>query len=203
MKNTFAVSITVLLALTLGGSIFGYRLATAEEKPAAEASQAAEPSPKDVIPSTPGPNPTNSAGANGDASAPSSAGATQATTNAANTASSTAASGTAAGTTTTAATSTTAANAATTSAGDAAKGKAVFASASCAGCHGQNAEGGIGPNLHVANGPKSWTLDQFHTALRTGQSPVGMLKAPMPQFAPTQVSDDDVANIYAYIKTLN
>ena len=203
MKNTFAVSITVLLALTLGGSILGYRLATAEEKPAAEASQAAEPSPKDVTPATPGPTAESGAAANGDASAPSSKGATQATTNAANTASSTTASGAAAGNTTTAATSTAAAGAAANTAGDAAKGKAVFASASCAGCHGANGGGGIGPNLGMANGPKSWTLDQFHTALRSGNSPVGMLKAPMPQFSPAQVSDDDVANIYAYIKTLN
>ncbi|GGQ97858.1 c-type cytochrome [Deinococcus ruber] len=201
MKNTFAVSMTVLLALTLGGSILGYRLATAEEKPAAEAAQSTEPSPKDVTPATPGPSAESGAAANGDASAPSSAGATQATTNAANTASSTQAAGAAAGNTTTAAANTTAAAAATTNAGDAAKGKALFASASCAGCHGANGEGGIGPNLHTADGPKSWTLDQFNTALKTGNSPHGMLKAPMMQFP--NLSDADVANVYAYIKTLN
>ncbi|WP_425147291.1 c-type cytochrome [Deinococcus sp.] len=198
MKNTFAVSMTVLLALTLAGGVFGYRLATAEEKPAA--AETPGPSPKDVTPATPGPSASNGAAANGDASAPSSKGATQASTSAATTASSTAAAGTASGNTTTAATTATSPAA---SSGDSAKGKAVFATAGCAGCHGANGGGGIGPNLGMANGPKSWTLDQFHTALRTGHSPVGMLKAPMPQFAPTTVSDADVANIYAYIKTLN
>ena len=89
-------------------------------------------------------------------------------------------------------------------AGDAGKGKAVFASASCAGCHGANGEGGgIGPSLHTPEGPKSWTLDQFQVSLRAGQSPQGPLKAPMPQFSPEQVSDADVANLHAYIKTLN
>ena len=243
MKNTFALSMTLLLALTLGGSILGYRIATTDEKPAAAESSNPGMTSQGGSASTSGSNtaaaPTegsgkavgaggstmNSGPATGtDSSATMPAGGTTTNTSTGNetgtpgntnlqgTTSSNAADGSLApsgpnaaqkGSQPAAAQGGNSASGATASVGDATKGKAVFASASCAGCHGANGEGGIGPNLHAADGPKAWTLDQFKTALRSGQSPQGPLKAPMPQFSPAVVSDDDVANIHAYIKTLN
>lgn len=249
MKNTFAVSMTLLLALTLGGSLLGYRIATTDhEKTASEAA----PNPGQVsqggTASTSGSNtaavkPEGAPGADkngvsgmgntassgqtttagsttgvattgtaGTAPAPGKTNSgTPGNTNLTGTVSSNAADGSLApsgpnaaqkaGTPTTPQAGDATAEAAS---GDATKGKAVFASASCAGCHGANGEGGgIGPNLHTADGPKSWTLDQFSVALRKGQSPQGPLKAPMPQFTPEAVSDADIANLHAYIKTLN
>ncbi|WP_082506309.1 cytochrome c [Deinococcus sp. Leaf326] len=86
--------------------------------------------------------------------------------------------------------------------GDAAAGQQVFAG-NCAGCHGQNAQGGIGPSLVVAtDGPKAWTLAQFTTVLREGRTPERTLGAVMPRFSAAQISDQQVADIQAYIKTL-
>lgn len=243
MKNTFVVSMTLLLALTLGGSILGYRTATAEhEKPAAQGeanpgtlsqggsastqgsnTAAAAPSGQGGgEPSDTGAGTSMNDGAAGTEGTTGTAGSatakgktdsgTPGNTNLAGTVSSNAADGSLTPSGPNAAQKagnpqTPQANAAAGSAeqatGDAEKGKAVFASASCAGCHGANGEGGVGPNLHTADGPKSWTLEQFQTALRQGQSPRGPLKAPMPQYTPEQLGDADVTNIYAYIKTLN
>ena len=216
MKNSFAVSMTLLLALTLGGSIFGYRVATTEPaKPGAEAAvtkgeaSSAQASPTQAGSAMSGTT-TNTTAGNKTGTPGGAALAGTVSSNAAD--GSLAPSGPNAaqkGTQGAAAQGGSmapapASVAATATAGDAGKGKAVFAAASCAGCHGANGEGGgIGPSLHTAEGPKSWTLDQFHTALRAGQSPQGPLKAPMPQFSPEQVSDADVANLHAYIKTLN
>ena len=209
MKNSFAVSMTLLLALTLGGSIFGYRVATTEPaKPGAEAAATKGEAAPTQTGSAMGGTTTNTtagnkAGTPGGAalagtvsSNPADGSLTPSGPNAAQkgTQGAVAQGGSMAPATASAA----------ATAGDAGKGKVVFAAASCAGCHGANGEGGgIGPSLHTAEGPKSWTIDQFHTALRAGQSPQGPLKAPMPQFSPGQVSDADVANLHAYIKTLN
>jgi mono/diheme cytochrome c family protein len=243
MKNSFALSMTLLLALTLGGSILGYRLGTADkEKPGAEATVGAgqtslggragtsgvntAAAPQEGTSKAAAPNPS------ADASTPSSSGAaagssasntpapatnksgTPGNVNLKGTVSSNPADGSPAPSGPNAAqqTGTEQANPAGTEAatasdsaagGDAAKGKATFASASCAGCHGANGGGGIGPNLGNADGPKAWTLAQFTTSLRNGQSPAGPLKSPMPQFGTTQLSDGDIADIHAYIKTLN
>ncbi len=265
MKNTFAVSMTLLLALTLGGGLTGYRLATAEEKPAAEASagagnaEAGSTGAGDAATASGAPADSAKAGAGpvGSASDPaasttSAAGTTGGVDMSSNTPDSNLAgarsgkpqrSGASAG----AGTRTTqpgnsvapseaaapnanaprissgpstgstnagssdagstngvagAGSASTPGAGDTAKGKAVFASAGCAGCHGPNAQGGIGPNLLEANGPTKWTLDQFKSALREGQAPDRELKAPMPQFTTLQISNDDIANLQAWLKTL-
>lgn len=86
--------------------------------------------------------------------------------------------------------------------GDASAGQQVFAG-NCAGCHGQNAQGGIGPSLVMATeGPKAWTLAQFTTVLREGRTPNRTLGAVMPRFTAAQISDQQVADIQAYIKTL-
>lgn len=87
-------------------------------------------------------------------------------------------------------------------AGDAASGQTVFAS-NCAGCHGTNAQGGIGPNLLMANGPTGWTLAGFTTTVREGRTPDGeVLNATMPRFSPAQLSDAQIADVHAYLKSL-
>lgn len=84
-------------------------------------------------------------------------------------------------------------------AGDATTGQAVYAS-NCAGCHGANAEGGIGTALVPT---KEWSFEAFTTALRDGKSPTRTLAPVMPKFTADRLSDGDIANIHAYIKTLH
>ena len=86
-------------------------------------------------------------------------------------------------------------------AGDAGAGQTLFAG-NCAGCHGAQAGGGIGPNLTPADGPKAWTDAQFLTTLREGRTPERELAPTMPRFSSEQLSDTDVANIHAWIKSL-
>lgn len=87
--------------------------------------------------------------------------------------------------------------------GNAEAGTEIFAS-NCAGCHGAQAEGGIGPTLVTDQGPKAWTLAQFTTVLRKGVVPEGReLSAVMPRFSDAQLSDTQVADLLAHIKTLN
>ncbi|QFP78044.1 c-type cytochrome [Deinococcus sp. AJ005] len=87
--------------------------------------------------------------------------------------------------------------------GDAAAGTTIFAS-NCAGCHGAGGGGGIGPSLVTDQGPKGWTLAQFTTVLREGKLPEGReLSAVMPRFADAQLSDTQIADVLAHIKTLN
>ncbi|GGJ31088.1 c-type cytochrome [Deinococcus roseus] len=89
--------------------------------------------------------------------------------------------------------------AATQASGDATKGKEVFNN--CAGCHGANAEGGFGPKLAGVVG--KWSLEGFKTALREGKTPEGKtLNAPMPKFPASQVSDEQVADLHAFLSTL-
>lgn len=75
--------------------------------------------------------------------------------------------------------------------GDAAQGKAIWPTKACIGCHGANAEGGIGPKLAGTG----LSYDQVLLRVRTG-------KSPMPAFPPDQVSDQEVAHIYAWLKSL-
>ncbi|WP_161882522.1 c-type cytochrome [Deinococcus alpinitundrae] len=92
-------------------------------------------------------------------------------------------------------------------AGDAGAGKLIFTGAkkpevNCAVCHGAGGKGGIGANLTTADGPKSWDDAQFTAALRQGQAPNKMLNTTMPRFTDAQLSDDEIVNIHAFIKTL-
>lgn len=96
---------------------------------------------------------------------------------------------------------TTAATPADAGAGNADAGKAVFAS-NCAGCHGAEAKGGVGPDLTAANGPKAWDDAAFKTAIREGKTPEKTLAAMMPHFADAQVSDTQVGDLHAYLKSL-
>ncbi|CAM3517757.1 c-type cytochrome [Deinococcus frigens] len=87
--------------------------------------------------------------------------------------------------------------------GNAEAGTTIFAS-NCAGCHGAGGGGGIGPSLLTDQGPKGWTLAQFTTVLRKGVLPEGReLSAVMPRFAEAQLSDTQIADVLAHIKTLN
>ncbi|MEF2278562.1 c-type cytochrome [Deinococcus sp. YIM 134068] len=86
--------------------------------------------------------------------------------------------------------------------GDTAAGQAKFVS-SCGGCHGQNGEGGIGTNLIAEEGPRGWKLEEFEVALREGHSPSRDLGAVMPRFTEEQLSDEDVLNIYTFLRAVN
>ncbi|MFK7601241.1 c-type cytochrome [Deinococcus sp. SM5_A1] len=87
--------------------------------------------------------------------------------------------------------------------GNAQAGTEIFAG-NCAGCHGAGGGGGIGANLLTSDGPKGWTLAQFTTTLREGKIPTGReLSAVMPRFSDAQLSDTQIADVLAHIKTLN
>jgi mono/diheme cytochrome c family protein len=75
--------------------------------------------------------------------------------------------------------------------GDAKAGAQAWASKPCAGCHGANAEGGAGPRLAGT----SLTLDRVKNTVRNGRG------GEMPKFSADQVSDADIANIYAWLKS--
>jgi len=77
---------------------------------------------------------------------------------------------------------------------DAAAGAQAWASAPCAGCHGANAEGKIGPRLAGTQ----LSLDQVTNKVH--QSKSGM---EMPRFSANQVSDTDIAAIHAWLKNLS
>jgi mono/diheme cytochrome c family protein len=75
--------------------------------------------------------------------------------------------------------------------GDAKVGAQTWASKPCAGCHGANAEGGVGPKLAGT----SLSLDRVKNTVRNGRG------GEMPAFSADQVSDADIANIYAWLKS--
>jgi mono/diheme cytochrome c family protein len=74
--------------------------------------------------------------------------------------------------------------------GDVAAGQTAFTAKTCSGCHGANAEGAIGPKL--AGTGKSQT--QVLNTVRKGEGQ-------MPAFDASKVSDQDVANIYAWLQS--
>ncbi len=82
-------------------------------------------------------------------------------------------------------------------AGDAAKGQELFNSSSCAGCHGANGEGGVGPKLagQSADDIKA-KLHKYKAGEQVG--PMTSMMAPMA----AGLSDADIDNIAAYIATL-
>lgn len=75
--------------------------------------------------------------------------------------------------------------------GDAKAGAQAWAAKPCAGCHGANAEGGAGPKLAGTSLP----FDTVKNTVRNGRG------GEMPKFSADQVSDTDIANIYAWLKT--
>lgn len=77
-------------------------------------------------------------------------------------------------------------------------GKAVYAG-SCAGCHGAEGQGAVGPALNAA---ADWSDAEFTTALREGKTPEKELAPIMPRFAEAQLSAQQVNDVHAFIKTL-
>ncbi|SEJ73026.1 Cytochrome C oxidase, cbb3-type, subunit III [Deinococcus reticulitermitis] len=245
MKNTFAVTMTLLLALTLGGSFAGYRIATAshhaegaaegeakgaagaqgeqgnvpgqvksEEAPSAQRASTGsdtqgqttgnvrqqetggtQSGENGVVINSGGADPSGRTSNEG-------SDATDGTNNAG--------SGTASIDNTAGATGNTNANRAAagednndaSAQGDAAAGEAKFA-ANCAACHGQGGVGGgVGPAINTPDGPKAWSLEEFTLTLREGRTPTKTLNAVMPRYVATQITDQEIANLHAYIKGL-
>ncbi len=76
-------------------------------------------------------------------------------------------------------------------AGNAEQGKRLFTSDGCYECHGRAAQGGVGPRL----GPDPLPLAFIEKYVRR---PTGS----MPPYTEKTVSDQDLADIYAYLKSL-
>jgi mono/diheme cytochrome c family protein len=76
-------------------------------------------------------------------------------------------------------------------AGDAAAGQQTYASLPCIGCHGENAEGNVGPKLSGYSGG----YDRFHSVVRNGEDS-------MPKFTTDDVSDQQLADIYAWVTSV-
>jgi cytochrome c550 len=75
--------------------------------------------------------------------------------------------------------------------GDANAGAKAWASSPCVACHGANAEGGAGPRLAGT----SRSFDQVKNIVRNGRG------GEMPKFTTAEVSDQAVADIYAWLKS--
>jgi mono/diheme cytochrome c family protein len=76
--------------------------------------------------------------------------------------------------------------------GDVAAGKQAWATKPCIGCHGANAEGGVGPKLAGT----ALTLEQVQQVVRKGRAGTAMMA-----FGESQISDSELANIYAWLKS--
>lgn len=219
MKNTFVVSMALLLALTVGGSVVGYNIATTphhSEEKGGHGEEKGGHSESGAPMSEQGPSANSAAtgaagaeGALGDVKADNEGGEL-AGENGAVTASGEATTGDEkVSTTEGSATDTDAAGstgqqpvetaAAAETQGDAVAGEKSYA-VSCAGCHGAEGQGVVGPALSKV---KDWTLAEFTVALREGKTPERELSTAMPRIADTQLTDSDVANVYAFVKTLN
>lgn len=74
--------------------------------------------------------------------------------------------------------------------GDVDRGHAIF-QMNCAGCHGLEARGRVGPSLRGISGHKS-QLNLIHQ-ITSGQTP------PMPKF---KASPEDMADLLSYLETL-
>lgn len=80
------------------------------------------------------------------------------------------------------------------SSGDAAKGKDLFLSYTCYGCHGFSAQNG--PAGNKLN-PMKMTLQGFTALVRKPTAPNRM-----PSYSAKVITDAQLADIYAYLKTL-
>ena len=87
------------------------------------------------------------------------------------------------------------------------RGAQVFGSAGCASCHGASLEGGIGPKLnpivklHGVSNPLS--PQYLASTIRNGRSGDPGYTVPMPAHPPSTLSDQDLANLVAYIIAQN
>ena len=76
-------------------------------------------------------------------------------------------------------------------AGDATKGKEVFFSYYCSSCHGSDGQGGAGVKL--APGMKAFNAFRAYVRKPTGN---------MPPYISKLMSDGELADVYAYLKTV-
>lgn len=76
-------------------------------------------------------------------------------------------------------------------AGDAGHGAVLFAAWRCAQCHGDTAQGALGPRLART----SLSTASFAAAIR-------QTRPPKPAFSTSELSDADVRDIYAWLQTL-
>jgi mono/diheme cytochrome c family protein len=88
--------------------------------------------------------------------------------------------------------------------GNAATGATLYASAAvaCNACHGENAEGTLGPNItgSMTAGIGSWTEAQFYQVVRNGTARSGMkVCAEMIPFTSAMLSDQGIADIFAFV----
>ena len=77
--------------------------------------------------------------------------------------------------------------------GDAAKGKADFLAYGCYECHGTVAQGNYFGGPHLAPGPPPWSVVSTYVRRPAGQ---------MPSFATVILPDKDLADIYAYLRSI-
>jgi mono/diheme cytochrome c family protein len=78
-------------------------------------------------------------------------------------------------------------------AGDVGRGKAVYTRAGCASCHGGSGQGGSASRIV----PMSHPLDAFTKLVRQPSATA------MPALAPTAASDGEVADLYAFLRSLS
>ena len=74
--------------------------------------------------------------------------------------------------------------------GNVEKGKKIFASHACSGCHGSEGQGATGPRIS----PPPLPLSGF---VRYVRQPVGL----MPPFNSEAISDSELADVYAFLKS--
>ena len=89
-----------------------------------------------------------------------------------------------------------------------AKGKTVFTSTGlCFACHGMDGKGAVGPNLlddtwvHVKNGDYDGLVTLITKGISADEAKTG--KGPMPPKGGSQISDDDVKAVAAYVWSLS
>src|SRR4030095_14065346 len=76
--------------------------------------------------------------------------------------------------------------------GNAEEGKKLFISYGCYQCHGREAQGSSATGPRLGPRPIAFTAFSRYVRRPTGQ---------MPPYTSKVVSDDDLANIYAYVQT--
>jgi mono/diheme cytochrome c family protein len=77
--------------------------------------------------------------------------------------------------------------------GDAKHGKELFVKYTCYGCHGFSGQNGNGARLVPMRFPQAGFIAYVRNPPRANQ---------MPSYSPKVLADTDLADIYAYIKTL-
>ena len=73
----------------------------------------------------------------------------------------------------------------------AAKGKDTFHRVGCYECHNYQGQGGVGPRL----APSPIAFESLKSYVRNANGN-------MPPYAPAVLSDDDIADIYAYLQSI-